>query len=136
MNPTMRLLIVGLLAAGLFGGCHHKPIEPDYESTASYGKVTFSDTELHKKLVLGDPVVSRTESGLLKVSQPVRETERRSFWIEYRFIWLTESGQPIRPQMGWRTKRLESAQPDYLTGSATSEAATDYRLEIRRADRP
>ncbi len=133
MQSRLRPLMLGL-AAMLVAGCH-KPIEPRYESTSSYGKVTLSDMRLRDQIVFGDAQLTRNEVGLLRMTQPVRERKGRSIWIEYRVIWLDESRQPIHPQMTWRAKRLESAQPDYLAASATSTRAIDYRLEVRRADR-
>lgn len=133
MNRILRPVILALVML-FIAGCD-KPIEPRYESASTYGKLTLSDTRLQDQLVFDDPVLTRNEVGLLRFTQLVRERKGHSLWIEYRLIWLDESGQPINPQMTWRAKRLESGQPEYLTATATNKRAIDYRLEVRRTDR-
>ena len=128
-------LAITIITLGLFymQGCSTGPIGAQPDVVNEYPKVAFNTETLSKTLKLNPAVVSKSATGLLVVSQPIRNASDEVLDIEYRFIWKDVSGQPIQPQMNWRYKRLEPRLNDTISASATSDAATDYQIQLRWA---
>ncbi len=120
------------LAVGLLVGCT-QPIAGQPDEVQVYPKITLSEEPL--KMVLGfkAPIVTRTASDLMQVTQPIRARSDEPLHLEYRFVWLDALDQPIRPPMSWKHKRLEPRQPEFIQANATSPDAVDYNIQVRWA---
>ncbi len=97
----------------------------------NYPKVVL-DEPLRGWVTINSPVVTRGD--VLKVSTPVRLMSDigQASRVQYRYIWLNESGAPLRSQPEWRYTVLEPRIQQFLTGNSLDRAA-DWRLEIRSA---
>lgn len=126
---TLAMLApVMLLAVGCTG-----VIEGEPDAVNPYPKITLNDPQLQDGLAFNPATVTRTETGMLAVSQPIRATANEPLMIEYRFVWLDSLGAPIRPQTGWVFKRLEPRLPDTIAANSTSADAVDYQIHLRWA---
>ena len=90
---------------------------------------------LDGRMVFGEPQVQRGAYEPLSVSIPVRAAHDRSLRLQYRFEFFDRSGRPIRPTMDWRYILLPVQGDRVMESTAYDTAATDWRLEIRRARR-
>lgn len=79
--------------------------------------------------------MQRTPGGPFEVQVDVENNgfEYRSF--SYRFDWVDASGGVIASQTSvWKATNVPSGGSTVIRSVAPSEAATDFRLQIRRAD--
>jgi len=125
---TLAMLIPAMLAVGCTG-----VIEGEPDTVNPYPKIMLNDPQLRDGLAFNPATVTRTETGMLAVSQPIRATANEPLMIEYRFVWLDTLGAPIRPQAGWVFKRLEPRLPDTIAANSTSADAVDYQIHLRWA---
>jgi len=126
---TFGCLLIGLIAAsGCTGVLEGKP-----DSTNPYPNITLTTKELYDGLAFNPATVTRTETGMLAVSQPIRARANEPLMIEYRFVWLDSAGAPISPQTGWVYKRLEPRVPETMSANSSSKQAVDYQIHIRWA---
>lgn len=97
-----------------------------------YPQIT-TDGAMSNYLLFSQPVVSR-DSGVLKVTTPARlRSDGLESNIQYRYIFLDASGQPLRAQPDWRYMRMPARQQVFFEGNALDATATDWRLEVRAA---
>ena len=131
MKATLSLAAVAVVA--VFGAaCASTDVVPgQYDTAIVYPNITLQSPELQRSLGFQEPVVSETESGLMRVTVPVRSRRNQEIHLQYKVIWLDADGNPIRPEMNWRYRRMEPLQPAYLSASATSETAENYNMQIR-----
>jgi uncharacterized protein YcfL len=126
---TVGLMLIGLIAAagctGVLGG--------QADTTNPYPKVTVTAKELYDGLAFNPATMTRTQTGMLAVSQPIRARANEPLMIEYRFVWLDAAGVPLSPQPGWVYKRLEPRIPETLSANSSSKDAVDYQIHVRWA---
>lgn len=134
----MRTLNVLALALGLVlaaAACQSTAppaADPDPVSEAAYPPVV-AQGDLHDKLVYAKATVERTASGAMRVNVPVRSLLQKDVRAQYRFVFLDDRGQPVRPEMDWQYKQLPSRTQVFLEGVAMQPDAVDWRLEVRPA---
>lgn len=123
------LIVVALSAAtgctGVLGG--------KADTTNPYPKITVTAKELYDGLAFNPATVTRTATGMLAVSQPIRARANEPLMIEYRFVWLDAAGAPLSPPTGWVYKRLEPRIPETLSANSSSKDAVDYQIHVRWA---
>jgi len=130
----MRRMILTALTLGLLVATGCTGVlegEPDYVNP--YPKITVTDEQLNSGLAFNPATVTRTATGMLAVSQPIRAKANHPLTIEYRFAWLDADGAPIEPQPGWVYKRLEQRVPETISANSTSADAVDFQIHIRWA---
>lgn len=130
----MRLSMLVLLMVAAAGCQSTAPpgAGPDPVSAAAYPPV-IAQRGLGKFLVAAKPVVTRSDSGAMTVTVPVRIQRSRDVDAQYRFLFFDDAGRPLRPQMDWQYKTLPGRTQVFLEGTALDPAALDWRLEIRPA---
>ena len=124
------VLVIGVIT---LGGCSTAPIGSQPDVVNEYPKVVLNTESLAKAIKLNPAMVRKTDTGMLKVTQPIRAATDDVLYIEYRFIWKDATGQPVGPEMSWRYKRLEPRLNDYISANATSDQVTDYQVQLRWA---
>lgn len=129
--PLIRLTPL-MLVLGL-AGCGTGPIAGQPDETDTYARASLSDPDLQDAVRMNDATVTRTEQDLLHVVQPVRAAANEELFIEYRFVFFDAEGNVLKPEMGWRYKRLEQRVPDVISATSVSAEADDYRLLVRWA---
>lgn len=127
-NCILMSLVMGM---AILSGCRSAPIASKPDVVSEYPKVTLSSKSLSKAVALNPAVVTRSATGNLQVSQPIRSMSKGGIDIQYRFIWLDEMGRSIQPEMTWRYKRLEPQVPETISASSTSDSAVDYQVQLR-----
>lgn len=129
---TLGLLAMMTAAVGVAGGCESTAVVPgQYDEAAVYPNITLQEGDLQQRLGFQEPIISETETGMMKVTVPVRARSSETLHVEYQVTWLDSDGAPIRPQMNWEPLRLEPRQPRYVAASASSDEAENYSLHFR-----
>lgn len=95
----------------------------------TYPQITV-DYALRKYVAFAAPVVEKGET--MRVTVPVRllADQSEQSRVQYRFIFLTDKGIPLRDQPDWRYELLDARQQKFLSMSSTDTAA-DWRMEVR-----
>lgn len=101
------------------------------DQVSDYPNVTLSQPSLSQAVGFQPPSVAETESGLMRVSLPLRAKSNETLHVEHRVIWYDKGGHPIPPEMSWKPVRLEPRQPQNLSYTATSTEAADYSVQLR-----
>ncbi|MEX0887484.1 MAG: hypothetical protein WD009_13700 [Phycisphaeraceae bacterium] len=70
--------------------------------------------------------------GAMQVAVPVRLRGGGEVDAEYRFLFLTERGEPVGQPASWQPARL-TGRATHLTGQTTERRATRWRVELRPA---
>ena len=138
----MRKRVAGAAAAlGVMmaaGACATKdpvmaPGQPGVDHLAEYPQIVTLDG-LGQWVVAEPAIVDHPRAGLLQVTQPIRSiTEYQHLRVQYRFIYLDQTGRPLRSQEEWRYIVIPSRAQVFLDGTSLSTEAEDWRLEIRSA---
>ena len=131
----IRLIAPLTLTALLLTGCND-PVKAPYggvgDPLPQYPPIT-TDGAMSNYLLFSQPVVSR-DSGVLKVTTPARlRSDGLESEVQYRYIFLDASGQPLRAQPDWRQVRMPARQQVFFEANALDASATDWRLEVRAA---
>lgn len=132
MKQSMLIIVLALGLVG-FQGCSTAPIGSQPDVVSEYPRVAFNTESLAKVLKMNPATVSKSATGMLMVTQPVRNASDSVLYVEYRFIWKDVTGQPVGPEMTWRYKRLEPRLNEVISANATSDTVTDYQIQLRWA---
>jgi len=126
------IAVLGVLCL-LTAGCQSDtaPIEAQTDETNAYPRISLSQRSLEKAIGFQEPIVTRSQNGLMRVTVPVRARSNEDLHIEYRVLWFDASGQPITPATGWTPVRLEPRQPQQIVAMSSSAAAADYNMQVR-----
>ena len=103
---------------------------PDNVSEAAYPQIE-ARGNLEGRVYFQKPVVRRGKDGTFHVSVPVRSNRQNAIEAQYRFLFFTQDGTPLTPQMDWRYIQLPGRAQVFLQGTSLSKDATDWRLQIR-----
>lgn len=134
MKQIMTAIVMVLGLIGL-RGCSTAPIGAKPDVVNEYPKIAFNTESLAKAVKMNPPVVGKSDTGMLMVTQPIRNASDEVLYIEYRFIWKDVTGRPVGPDMSWRYMRLEPRLNDVFSANASSDAVTDYQIQMRWARR-
>ena len=130
---AVKPLAPALLAAALLSGCRYAPgaAERDPLSPDQYPRITASGALGGDLKFAEPPVVVRNPGEPLRVTAAVRSIRKKPTQAQYRFIFLDADGTPLRMSPGWQQITLPSKTKVYISGTATSDAAVDWRAEVR-----
>jgi hypothetical protein len=131
------LVLASLVAVAGAAGCNEGPPpagRADRLSPEQYPRAVALE-RLDRVLRFGPPIVDRSEEGRpMRVSQPVRNLDRRELNVQYRFEFQDESGRPLKTNSGWAYKTLTGSRVEtMLEATALEDTAADWRLEVRPA---
>lgn len=129
-SGVMSLILAGLL---LVGCGVKKPIEGRLDPYP-FGQIRFADKELAGMTAIGVNGAQRDEAGLLRLHVPIRSASNRQLRIEYRVIWLDQTGAPLNVDAGWLPKTLEPNVQDYIVTNSLSPRAAQFELSLRWAE--
>lgn len=136
---TTRTLFASLLTAVLLlTGCNEVVNEPPYAvkpdgvSAAQYPQIA-TEGNLGNHLSYAKPIVRDDGPTPIKVTVPIRLRDNKAVNAQYRFTFLGGDGAPVDPPMDWRFMVLPPRLQVFMEGSALSNEAVDWRLEIRPA---
>ena len=134
MKRTILILCGVILSSAILAGCGvKKPIEGRLDPYP-YGQIRFADKELSDMTAVGVNGAQRDEAGLLHLHVPIRSASNKQLHVEYRVIWLDQSGAPLNPDAGWMTKTLEPNVQDYIVTNSLTPRATQFELSLRWAE--
>lgn len=134
----MMLLLSMLAVAFVTSGCRQvidEPpygVKPDNVSEAQYPQIA-TEGKLANHLSYAKPVVRDDGPTPISVSVPIRLRDHKAVNAQYRFTFLGADGAPVDPPMDWRFMALPPRLQVFMEGSALSNEAVDWRLEIRPA---
>lgn len=126
-------LSLALASAALFVGCTSTAppaAKIEHVSHAAYPRVVAQDG-MDDILAAGEEVVTKSESGALNVTVPVRVLSPKDVRSQYRFTFLDERNRPLRPETDWQYKLLPAKSQVFLEATALDPQAVDWRLEVR-----
>ena len=126
-------LAVGVLFSAL--GCYDT-VNPPIEGRAEVytpAQVHLTSMELRRHTTVDKPRLSRDDAGLLYVTVPVRSTANMKLYVDYRYTFFDNTGQPIN-QSGWIHKTLPANTPDTITFNSTSPRAVDFQMDLRDSE--
>jgi len=104
----------------------------DLLPASAYPRIVVTEP-LDEELVFGPAVVTPASPVKpLFVSQPVRNTEDHTKFIQYRFEFFDAAKRP-RGDSGWRFQELGSKNEVFLSAGATDTDVVDWRVLIRPA---
>ncbi len=138
-----RLILIASVFAFPFGliGCSaiDKPphaVKADNVSEAQYPQIA-TEGNLGNHLSYARPIVrppgQANGQSPMSVTVPIRLRDDKPVNAQYRFTFLAADGQPLGPAMDWRFMVLPPRLQVFMEGSAMSDEASDWRLEIRPA---
>src|SRR5690554_5534604 len=52
-------------------------------------------------VALSSPTVNRSMGEPIRVSMPVRSMAEETLWLEYRYEFFNQAGEPMQPTMDW-----------------------------------
>lgn len=68
----------------------------------------------------------------LSVQVPIRaRTESEDLRVQYRFLFLDDHGVALNPDAAWTYEKMASRRQTFWSGTAMTNRATDWRLQIR-----
>ena len=133
------MLIPSLLAvAFVFTGCNEAVNEPPYAvkpdgvSAAQYPQIA-TEGNLGNHLSYAKPIIRDDGPTPIRVTVPIRLRDNNEVNAQYRFTFLGADGAPVDPPMDWRFMVLPPRLQVFMEGSALSNEAVGWRLEIRPA---
>jgi hypothetical protein len=130
------LLIVTWVGLAL-AGCSPPDTSPGagrgdaYPAPMNDPQISVLDPELREWIVFQTANITREDERPLYVQVPARNLTERQYLIEYRYLFFDENDKQLTPTMGWKFASLDPKQVVRLDGSALSNEARDYRLEVR-----
>lgn len=136
MNPA-RLALSALLALGLAacGTVNTTSTRTRPADTAVDAKTRVNDLLQQIFLTAKEVRMNRTKGGPMEVQVDVENNgfQYRSF--AYRFDWVDASGNVIPSQTSvWKSTNVPAGGATVIRSVAPVDEATDFRLQIRRAD--
>lgn len=79
--------------------------------------------------------VARNSQGLMEVQVDVENNGFRYRSFSYRFDWVDARGMVIESQTSvWKTTNVPDGGSTVIRSIGPSEAATDFKLQVRRSD--
>ena len=107
------------------------PAEDSLDDVTVQVNDVLSDIFLHST----DVRMFRTRGGPFEAQVDVANDDFRQRRFAYRFNWLSPEGNVVPTQMSvWKTSSVPSGGSTTLRAIAPNDTASDFRLEIRRAD--
>jgi hypothetical protein len=131
-TATVALAIAALLSTF---GCYdtvNPPIEGRAEVYDS-AQIHLTSMELRRHTAVDKPRLSRDDAGLLYVTVPVRSTANMKLYVDYRYTFFDNAGQPIITS-GWIHKTLPANTPDTITFNSTTPRAVDFQMDLRDSE--
>jgi len=130
------LLIVVVLGFNALTGCKTdtapSPGMGDYyPAPMNDPQISIVSPELRKHLGFQPALIENDGQRPMSVEIPMRNLTYNAYQLEYRMIFLNESGREQSPIMGWQHLPLDPKQVARLKGSALSNDAASYRVEVR-----
>jgi uncharacterized protein YcfL len=121
-----RLLILSALA---LTGCVNPPIQGRADP---YGpsQVMFDSTALRNDTAIGQPIVSRDQFNLLRVTLPIRSAISKQLYVQYRVTFF-DMNHTVLEQQSWMTRTLTANTPDQIDVHSTSNQAVDFQIDLR-----
>jgi len=134
----MFALIPSLLVVFVITGCSQvvdeppHAVKPDNVSEAQYPQIA-TEGNLANHLSYAKPIVRDDGPTPIRVTVPIRLRDNKPVNAQYRFTFLGADGAPADQPMDWRFMVLPPRLQVFMEGSALSNEAVDWRLEIRPA---
>ncbi len=107
-------------------------VKPDNISEVRYPQIA-TEGNLGNHLSYAKPIVRLDGQTPMSVTVPIRLRDDKPVNAQYRYVFLARDGQPLSPASDWRFMVLPPRLQVFMEGSAMSNEALDWRLEIRPA---
>jgi len=102
-----------------------------YPAPMNDPQISIVSPELRKHLGFQPAIIENDGQRPMSVEIPMRNLTYNAYQLEYRIIFMGESGRQQTPIMGWQHLPLDPKQVARLNGSALSTDAKSYRVEVR-----
>lgn len=128
------VLLIGALV-WLAGCSSSEPMAVEEEPVPreQYPQVVVTNTELRPYVAAGEPIVSGTPDGPMKVVVPIRATSDVALHVNYQFEFFDEQGFPIKPVQDWRYLMLPPRAQRFMEGASLDRGVAEWRVIIRPA---
>jgi uncharacterized protein YcfL len=134
MKQTLALLLAVTLLAGCDTVKAPYAIASDQVPPGQYPRNVSVSGDLSSALVAGQTIVhDASKDQPMSISQPMRNVRDSDLKVQYQFVFLDSSGQPVSGSGGWTYLTLEPRVQRFLQGAALDTSAVDWRLTIRPA---
>ena len=135
----MKLLLASaaLAAALLASGCAHSVntvsrAEPQATPNYVNDQRVITDSTLGRKVGVVEVIDNKVSGNLLKVQVTLENRSSKPQAFTYKFDWIGQDGMELSsPIGGWKQIQLEGRETRAVAATATSPAATDFRLKLR-----
>jgi uncharacterized protein YcfL len=135
----MKLLLASaaLAAALLASGCAHSVntvsrAEPQATPNYVNDQRVITDASLGRKVGIVEVIDNKVSGNLLKVQVTLENRSSKPQAFTYKFDWIGQDGMELSsPIGGWKQIQLEGREVRAVAATATSPAATDFRLKLR-----
>jgi uncharacterized protein YcfL len=135
----MKLLLASaaLAAALLASGCAHSVntvsrAEPQATPNYVNDQRVITDATLGRKVGIVEVIDNKVSGNLLKVQVTLENRSSKPQAFTYKFDWIGQDGMELSsPIGGWKQIQLEGREVRAVAATATSPAATDFRLKLR-----
>jgi len=133
LAPTATLLATTLVVG--CGSVNTTYTRTTPSATAVPTKTQVNDALTQIFLSAGEVRMFPSKGGPLEVQVDVINNGFSYRGFSYRFDWVDANGSVIPSQLSvWKTSNVPSGGSTTIRAIAPSEAATDFRLQVRRAD--
>ncbi len=135
--PATAILAIALVAAALTA-CGS--VNTTYTRTTPSATAVPTNTQVNDALTqiflrAGEVRMFPSKGGPLEVQVDVINNGFSYRGFSYRFDWVDANGSVIPSQVSvWKTSNVPSGGSTTIRAIAPSESATDFRLQVRRAD--
>lgn len=130
----MKHLLPLLLMLTVLVGCQQNVPAPVAGRADPYlpQQINLSQNDLRQRTAFLQPRLARdSQTELLFVEVPARATTNQQLYVEYRVVFIDESGMEINPEASWVRKTLAPNVWTTLTANSTTARAADFRMDIR-----
>ncbi len=129
----MKSFLIASLACLMLAGCSDvRPLVEGRQDPYKPAQIHFDTDTIRRDTAVGQPIVTRDESGILHVQVPIRSALNKTLYIDYRVTFFDRNGQTLET-LGWFNKTFEPNTPDTISVNSTSTRAADFQVDFRYA---
>jgi uncharacterized protein YcfL len=132
VSMLATILVLSLSLCGCKSDTAPSPGMGDYyPAPMNDPQISIVSPDLRKHLGFQPAIIEHDGQRPMSVEIPMRNLTYQAYQLEYRMIFLNESGREQTPIMGWQHLPLDPKQVARLKGSAMGTDAVSYRVEVR-----
>lgn len=137
MLRYLMILLLVPLGLALTAGCNKRivnTVEPAMttaEPNVIQDERIVTDQSLSRRARVLQVIESETPQGLKRVQVEVWNSRKSRHRFKYKFEWVDFDGNLLRsPMSGWQQRSLAGKERGFLSSTAPSPTAADFRLQM------